>query len=683
MRAPRHRFAWSFVAVLTTVAITACGGSGTEPGGGVDRNPSNVAAVSGNNQTGLFGSTLSTPLVVKVTTSAGAAVSGATVTFAVASGAASVSPATVTTDSSGRAQTTVTLGSEPGTVQINATVSGTSLTTTFTVVAGAGTTSTACSTGAPQSIALGGVLPSVGGTGICLSGGTSGAEYALIAFNSSPDSELVATHFTVQSTGTNPVVVANAAPSFNAAPGATSPLRVNATDTRSAFDARLRGIASRELAPHMADARARLRTRAALNVIPAQLSLNQIITLNGNGLDACDNPINVRARVVAISNTAIVVADTTNPAGGFTDAEYQSFATTFDTTIAPLDIGNFGQPTDIDKNGKVVIFFTKEVNKLTPRNNNGGVIGGFFFERDLFPRTSTTNFDGCAGSNYGEMFYVLVPDPNAVFSDKRTKADVLSLTPGTIAHEFQHLINAGRRLYVNNADFFETVWLNEGLSHVAEELLYYEASGLRPRTNINSAVIRSTTASVNAFNDYQSDNFGRYEVFLEKPSATNVHADNDSLETRGATWNLLRYLADHRGPSDADTWSLLVNSNRQGIDNLANVFGADVMTQITNWATSVFSDDLAGVNDPRFLEQSWNMRDIFPNLGNGAGGTLGRFPLQVVPLSSGTTTNASIVAGGAEYCRFGVNAGSQASIDWAAGGLPVSPEIRFTVVRTR
>ena len=68
-----------------------------------------------------------------------------------------------------------------------------------------------------------------------------------------------------------------------------------------------------------------------------------------------------------------------------------------------------------------MIFFTKEVNKLTPRGSNG-VIGGFFFERDLFPTPTRRSVQGRAPtSNVGEMFYVLVPDPNAVFSDKRTK----------------------------------------------------------------------------------------------------------------------------------------------------------------------------------------------------------------------------------------------------------------------
>ena len=186
------------------------------------------------------------------------------------------------------------------------------------------------------------------------------------------------------------------------------------------------------------------------------------------------------ARVAAVSSSAIVVADTANPTGGFTDAEYTSFATTFDTLINALDVSNFGQPTDIDKNGKIIILFTKDVNLLTPRGS-AGVIGGFFFERDLFPLSDTGVFGGCAGSNFAEMFYVLVPDPNHVYGDARSKQKVLDLTPGTLAHEYQHLINAGRRMYVNLPfNDFEEVWLNEGLSHMAEELLYYRVSGNAP-----------------------------------------------------------------------------------------------------------------------------------------------------------------------------------------------------------
>jgi len=52
-------------------------------------------------------------------------------------------------------------------------------------------------------------------------------------------------------------------------------------------------------------------------------------------------------------------------------------------------------------------------------------------------------------------------------------------------------------------------------------------------------------------------------------------------------------------------------------------------------------------------------------------------------LSDAAPANLSVFAGGAAYLRFTVPSGSQASIDWSAGGLPVSPLMQFTVVRSR
>jgi hypothetical protein len=457
--------------------------------------------------------------------------------------------------------------------------------------------------------------------------------------------------------------------------------RVN--NVQASFDRRMRESARRELSPKIPGAQAWYRRQASAAAIPANPAIGSFVVLNANGDQNCSNPINITARVAAVSSTAIVVADTANPTGGFTDAEYLSFATTFDTLIAPLDIATFGQPSDVDKNGKTIIFFTKEVNKLTPRGS-GGVVGGFFFERDLFPKTDTPDLFGCAASNFAEMYYSLVPDPTGRFSDSRSKKNVQDLTPSTLVHEFQHLINAGRRLYVNNADDFEVGWLNEGMSHIAEELLYYHIAKLVPRQNIDVTTIRSNgQTSIDAFNIYAGDNIGRFEIFIGKPSQTSVYAGNDSLETRGATWHLLRYLADHRGTSDGDTWMRLVNSTTEGQHNLANVFGTNYLTQIRDWTISIFADDVPGVSDLRFLAPSWNMRNIFPSLVNSAGTPLGIYPLKVIPISNATAGNASIFGGAAAYFRFSVPANTSASIDWSSSGLPVSPLVQFTVVRSK
>jgi hypothetical protein len=663
--------------LAVAVIAAACGSS---DGSNAPPPPGAVTVVSGNGQVGLVGQQVPAPLVVKVASSAGVAVPGASVTFAVTTGAATVSPTSAVTDSSGQAKTNVTLGSSPGTVVITATVVGTQLTASFSVTAGSTTTNLACQTSAVQTPANGTVLPAVSGTGICLGGGASGADYGIVAFYANPDSSRVQ-NFTMTGRGAVSLFTPDIIPNFDTGVGLSLPTQQPNT-AQAAFDRQLRETSRRELTPLIPAARSRRAQSAALATIPANPTVGTLVSLNAQGIFACTQIKQRTARVAAVSNTAIVVADTANPAGGFTDAEYAGFATMFDTLINPLDVANFGQPSDIDQNGKVIIFFTKEVNALTPKGSTGGVVGGFFFERDLFPLTTQNGLQGCAGSNLAEMFYMLVPDSTGIYSIPESKTYVNRVTPGTLAHEYQHLINAGRRIYVNNANTFEDTWLNEGLSHIAEELLFYRVSGLTPRSNIGVSQLNSQ-ALVNAFNNYQIDNTVRFEVFLGKPSSTSVYAGNDSLETRGATWNLLRYLADHANLPETQTWQALVNSTTNGQLNFARVFGADYMSMIRNWSVSVLSDDVSGVSDNRFLAPSWNMRAIFPNLVDGSGNRLGKYPLQVLPLSDQSTVNASVIAGGAAYIRFSVPAGSQASVDWSAGGLPVSPLMTFNVVRTR
>src|SRR5262249_29877708 len=105
--------------------------------------------------------------------------------------------------------------------------------------------------------------------------------------------------------------------------------------------------------------------RAALATAPVP-NVGDVITLNmslsGQG---CAPPVLRKARVAAVSNNAIVVSDTANPiVSAFTDAEFASFAATWDTLVNPLDTQNFGTPTDLDGNGHVIIIFTKSVNEL-------------------------------------------------------------------------------------------------------------------------------------------------------------------------------------------------------------------------------------------------------------------------------------------------------------------------------
>jgi hypothetical protein len=89
-------------------------------------------------------------------------------------------------------------------------------------------------------------------------------------------------------------------------------------------------------------------------------------------------------RVVTTSERAVIVTDVGNPTGGFTDDEYRAYASAFDAQVWPTVTHHFGDPHDIDQNQRVVIFFTRAVNELTPPGQDW-YVGGVFAARDLIP----------------------------------------------------------------------------------------------------------------------------------------------------------------------------------------------------------------------------------------------------------------------------------------------------------
>ena len=97
--------------------------------------PTTLAAVSGDNQNGLTGETLLNPFVVEVRDQYDAAMEGVIITFVVSRGSGSLSTETTTTDANGQAETTLTLGNEPGEYTLEVSVEGITQTVTFNVIA--------------------------------------------------------------------------------------------------------------------------------------------------------------------------------------------------------------------------------------------------------------------------------------------------------------------------------------------------------------------------------------------------------------------------------------------------------------------------------------------------------------------------------------------------------------------
>jgi hypothetical protein len=546
-----------------------------------------------------------------------------------------------------------------------------SVNVTFTVVQ----PTASCSN--PLNLRVGETVTAVGvdAAALCIGGGASGAEFVVVPFHASAAGSI---GLSVTGEGVA-AVVGSPNPSVGVAQSRSVISTSQAYSMDRHFEERLHKLSVRELSPRIPDARA---IRASRRVMPnlslsgAPPEVGDLLTLNTQANSACTSPSYRTARVAAITSKAIVVADTLNPAGGFTDEEYRSFGIAFDTLVYPVSVQNFNSPTDIDGNGKVIIFFTKAVNDLTPSGSTS-YVGGFFFSRDLFPKQSTDRFQGCAGSNEAEMFYMLVPDPSR--GGAFTKTNVQRGTVGVIAHELQHLINASRRLYVNNASGFEEIWLNEGLSHIAEELIFYRRSGLNPKQNIDLARIQSSAQILDAFNAYQISNFGRLGQYLRNTEGNSPYASNADLATRGATWQFLRYAADRSGQSDSQLWTRLVNSTTSGHANLRAALGTDPLPWFQDWSVSVYTDDAVLGTETRYIQPSWHYRSILPALSSNAG----VFPLQTRQLVDRTSTSLSLVAGGSAYLRFGVAPAGQAAIRIAAGASAPPATLSVSLVRTR
>ena len=507
-------------------------------------------------------------------------------------------------------------------------------------------------------------------------GGPNGGFFTLVLANIAGDT-LSSTAFSLRTNG----IGARIAEPF----ASRSPL---APDGRGAGavpvlrdDALEEGLRDREravLSPRIDAARRWYASRVP--ALPASPSLGDLITINVNAAVPCSSPVYHAVRVVAIGSKALVLEDTLNPKPGFTASDFARFAARFDTLVYPLDVAAYGTPTDIDGNGRIAIVFTLAVNELTPPNAPS-YVGGLTFSRDLFPQVATARAQACPASNEGELFYMMTPDPYGVVNGNRRSAGFVdTVATSVLAHELEHLINASRKLYVNTgAPRFEEKWLDEGLAHIAEELLFYRESGLASRSNLDYATLAETNRTRGAYRADMASNAARYKEYLLATASSSPYRGGDLLATRGAAWSLLRYLADRTRSSDGDVWARLVDNSATGMANLQAVFGKTVPAMVRDWAGSHELDD-RGVPSAAFQQPSWNWHSIY----GGVDGLLAMYPLHPTPLDASTlATTGSLVAGGADFYTFSVPANDTATITLGAASGAAASNLQFLIVRTQ
>lgn len=449
------------------------------------------------------------------------------------------------------------------------------------------------------------------------------------------------------------------------------------------------------------DASSRFSARRSAQVAAAAVpAVGDLINLNvpdASTTNLCNNFIPTQAQVASVSRRAILAVDTLDgqPQLLFTQAVLDSITTEFDNITFATDSSYFGNPTDVDANSRIILLFSGQINKLTPPNTQGGFVAGFFFAGDFFPPTDQGGGPGtfCPESNKAEIFYLLSPDPTGRFGNVRSTSSVRQGTRGTIAHEFQHMINAGRRFQNPAVSSFESSWLDEALAHFAEDAVGRTSRGFTDlQTLAFSDLLPCNTpcSEANDFNAFFFQNLARLTYWMVSPdkfSPMSKLADT-SLATRGAAWALARYVADHYSNSNPRTLTrALAAGPDTGVRNLVTAVKQPIDTIVKGWLVSMYADHLGIANlDAKYQYRSYNFRNVMPPVARSVlNNSAISYPLTVQSIGSGSDNISSTNRSGTgTYYRLSVAAGAGAKnvkiLD--ASGNPASfPGERIYVLR--
>lgn len=388
-------------------------------------------------------------------------------------------------------------------------------------------------------------------------------------------------------------------------------------------------------------------------------------------LNSCTPYTSVGAVAKSVGTHIAIYVDTLAPSPGLSQTDLDSLRGVFDSRLYPLDTLTFGQVSDIDSNGVVIVLMSNTVNKLVTasRCNTDGFIAGFFYPPDLVSG---------AGANNGEIFYSIVADSLGTLSCAHKPSDVIVGTPVTFTHEFQHMINFAQHYVMRSCNCSEDGWLDEGLSKYAEELAgrSFLASG------------DSATWVAFAIGDVAD----AYQYLLSPQiSPLLFPEDTASLAEDGASWLFTRFMVDRFGNALPGK---LVRTALWGIQNIETQTGHAFDSTVAQWSLANWVSDLPGFSPPAELTYtSWHFRTTyrslyqFDSLHHYSDFTV---PFPLVPMVSAenaVSVSGTLRAGSGAYVRvMQPPNGAAFTLHFSGpGGAAVSPIVvpRLSVVRIR
>ena len=318
----------------------------------------------------------------------------------------------------------------------------------------------------------------------------------------------------------------------------------------------------------------------------------------------CTSFVTVSATAKHVGERVAIYVDDSAPPNGYSQSDVDQVGALFDQYLYPIDTTAFGRESDIDGNGVVVVLLTAAVNRLSGSCPDQTVILGYFFGADLV---------SVQGSNHGEVFYGVVPDPGGVVAGCAIPKDFATqkLAP-TFIHEFQHMISFNQHVLLRQGSTEET-WLNEGFSHFAEEL-----GGRQVPDSAVPGVVNARTQFI--FGDV--DNAYSYLSDPEGSALIEPLGSTGELTERGANWLFVRWLVDQFGGDPLGTafTRAMLATNLTGVANVTAHTHEPFDTLLVQWQLANYLDDLPGFtpSSQRLQYLSWNFRVTFASLNTQA-----------------------------------------------------------------
>ena len=446
------------------------------------------------------------------------------------------------------------------------------------------------------------------------------------------------------------------------------------------FDLRLR-LAEREFAAQIPRP-LRAPPRAPALVTP--VDSGNVRTFKVCNVLACDprkpsTLSSVTATALKVGTHIAIYVDNAAPQPGLTQSDLDNLRAVFDTRLYETDTLAFGRESDIDSNGMVIVLMTGKVNALVTSAacTATGYVAGYFFGADLI---ATPPF---ATGNGAEIFYSIVPDPSGTLSCAHSVVAVSQIVPVTFVHEFQHMISFNQHFLVRG-NFPEDLWLNEGLSHYAEE------NGGRTFLPDTGTFCRYVFGDL-----YNSAQYftAPHNYFLVDTAGIG------GLANRGAYWLFVRYLVDQVGATlgSADSATRRLDGTAlTGAANVSNATGGTAFpTVLAHWGLANYVSDLSlpgFIAPPELRYVTWKFRTDYQTMKTACAAFLntGNLPSQlplVPPVLDATSAQGSgmLHAGSGSYYRLQHAAGAPGFTllfsNSAGGALRTTLVPRLNVIR--